>query len=589
MSLCSTFETRRKEFKMGDVRPKLAETLIKAIEQLRGIHVPDGYVMQMENLIKQLDETCVVAVVGRVKAGKSTFVNALLGADDLAPVGVTEKTATINYFRWGTPTSPDFPVRCKRKNSSILEPQNRTFLESLQGNDSETLHRAEEIEYLEYLLTHPFLQQVTLVDTPGTESAVNDHQNVTADYLRLFGQLRGQHEPTTRRRDSSADAVIYLIGNVSLTTDQKILQEFATLTGGRSQATNAIGVMAKIDLQDDFPKGGPMARAVKCASQLKEQLNTVIPVSAGLQQALDRLQANNWAGLSRIGETLHRLDSKQLEELLLGAELYLEGWDTINSLVSSTERKELLGTLEWTVFRTIVKVAEAANWNVEATVKRLTELAGFGHLRLLLEQRFFERGQLIRGYRIINDAFKIVEEIRHSYIPVLRNKDDEEKKRKTQFLAFLQKVNTLGIGNADVRRELDEFVRTHSITNHAEQAEKVLEQIGRNLSRMYYDYALHAVPEDLEALQLLDNHPSLFSGPEVDELRTLFGRNGMEIALRLQLEHMSTESIHSRSQYWHSVRLKEKPPISVIAKRATFSYAHLLNEIRMRPQLPEQR
>ena len=64
----------------------------------------------MERLAQQVDQPCVVAVVGRVKAGKSTFINALLG-QDLAKVGTTETTATINYFRYGRP-DPERPVRC---------------------------------------------------------------------------------------------------------------------------------------------------------------------------------------------------------------------------------------------------------------------------------------------------------------------------------------------------------------------------------------------------------------------------------------------------------------------------------------------
>jgi GTPase Era involved in 16S rRNA processing len=53
----------------------------------------------MEGLVKQVYQPCVVAVVGRVKVGKSTFVNALLG-EDLPKVGSTETTATTNYFTY---------------------------------------------------------------------------------------------------------------------------------------------------------------------------------------------------------------------------------------------------------------------------------------------------------------------------------------------------------------------------------------------------------------------------------------------------------------------------------------------------------
>ena len=42
-----------------------------------------------------------IAVVGQMRAGKSTLINALVGAD-LAVTGVNETTATINWFRHAT-------------------------------------------------------------------------------------------------------------------------------------------------------------------------------------------------------------------------------------------------------------------------------------------------------------------------------------------------------------------------------------------------------------------------------------------------------------------------------------------------------
>lgn len=559
---------------MNSVQATLAETLGKAVAQLREIQIPNEHILQLENLIKQLDEPCVVAVVGRVKAGKSTFINVLLEAD-LAPVGVTETTATINYFRAGQPDHPDFPVRCKWRGCDLLEPQSFAFLKSLQGNDIETLRRAEKIEYLEYLLPRAFLQQVTLVDTPGIASVVEDHQNVTAEYIRLFGQLRGPYQQETRRLDSSVDAVIYLFGYLPGETDQRFLNEFAALTGGKSQATNAIGVMAKIDLQSDFSERA-VARATKYGALLKNQLHTIIPVSAGLQRALDQLRDNHWAGLSKIMETLHRIDDpKSLAQLLESSEFYTED----ESLVPVTERKELLGTFDWTVFKTIVTEAEAAGWDLPTTVERLTKLAGFGPLRTLLQQHFYAQSQLIRSYRILNDALKIVREIRFEFLRTLREKDGEKKARLTQFLAFLRQVKSSHTDEAHVRQELIEFVITHSTsTGQTEQAEKVFTQVERAISKAHHNVKVMA--EDIKALQLLHDHAHLFSdAQELAELQALFGRNGMGREHRLLPEHMEASYIHDRVQYWRGIHMQGKPLMSLIAEYATFCYGRLLDEI----------
>src|SRR5215210_9322909 len=144
----------------------------------------------MEGLAKQVHEPCVVAVVGRVKVGKSTFVNALLG-EDLAKVGTTETTATINYFAYGQP-DPDQPVRCHWRGGKVTN-ESKAFLDGLQGNDLETLRRADGIDHLEYFLPNPILKQITLVDTPGTGSVVGEHQERTAEFA-LERQLRTRHD-----------------------------------------------------------------------------------------------------------------------------------------------------------------------------------------------------------------------------------------------------------------------------------------------------------------------------------------------------------------------------------------------------------
>ena len=47
-----------------------------------------------------LDRPLLVAVMGEFNAGKSSFVNALAGAN-VAPTGVTPTTATVNVLRYG--------------------------------------------------------------------------------------------------------------------------------------------------------------------------------------------------------------------------------------------------------------------------------------------------------------------------------------------------------------------------------------------------------------------------------------------------------------------------------------------------------
>src|SRR5262249_44798953 len=157
--------------------------------------------------------------------------------EDLAKVGVTETTATINFFCYGTPANPARPIRCYWQGGRY-EDVDRGFLDGLQGNDADTLRKAAGIEKLEYLLPNELLREVTLVDTPGTAAVVDEHQDRVAEFLQLRRQLRDYHARETERCASEADAVIYLIGQVARADAREFLEEFAQATGGRSRTLN---------------------------------------------------------------------------------------------------------------------------------------------------------------------------------------------------------------------------------------------------------------------------------------------------------------------------------------------------------------
>src|ERR1700722_5140288 len=139
----------------GAYSEKLARVLERAAAALREARLPGSCAESLERLAGQLDQPCVVAVVGRMKAGKSTFINALLG-EDVAKVGAAETTATVNYLKHGVPDDPERPVRCYFRGGGFQD-VDKAFLDGLQGNDLDTLRRAEGISHLEYRLRNPYL------------------------------------------------------------------------------------------------------------------------------------------------------------------------------------------------------------------------------------------------------------------------------------------------------------------------------------------------------------------------------------------------------------------------------------------------
>jgi hypothetical protein len=550
---------------------QLASLLERSAANLRQAGVSGALPAGLERLAGQVEQPCVLAVVGRMKAGKSTFLNALLG-QDVARTGVTETTATINRFLYGSPPDPSRPVRCCWSGGRY-EDVGQDFLDALQGHDPATLRRAAEIERLEYLLPSPYLREVTLVDTPGTAAVVDDHQQRTAEFLNLQRQLRERHDQQTQRLGSEADAVIYLVGPVARSTDQAFLEEFNQATGGRSRAINAVGVLAKIDLQPEL-----LARraelAGKIAAQLHTGLNSVVPVSAGLRRAVDRLVQDDRKGLARLTMALRSIAPPRLKKLLDSEEFFLE-LEAADCPVTPAERHELLGDMPWAVFTTIARLAADPALDSDAVLARLDELAGFGPLKEVMERHFFKRARFLRCYRILNDARKVLGEVRFQQLPEFRKRDRDDRARQDRWLAFIRAAG----GDQAVAQELEEVVAQHcGRGGRAERLEALLKELDRDLGRLFHDLEEHNA--DFEALELLHKYPELFSQAELDELRPLLGLYGVETAQRLPAGKATVSHVAARQQYWlDACRRARHPARRRVAERVEARYGLILGEL----------
>jgi small GTP-binding protein len=102
----------------------------------------------LENSIAQLDDFFLLVIVGEFNAGKSAFINALLGQSILKE-GVTPTTTRVNVLRHG---------------------------------DAEG--RLVESEHL-HILTAPvaLLENLSIVDTPGTNAIIREHELITNQFV----------------------------------------------------------------------------------------------------------------------------------------------------------------------------------------------------------------------------------------------------------------------------------------------------------------------------------------------------------------------------------------------------------------------
>ena len=102
----------------------------------------------LDRSIEQLDELFLLVVVGEFNAGKSAFINALLGSRVVAE-GVTPTTAQINVLQFG-----------------------------------ETVDRQVRSPHLHVITAPaPILREIHIVDTPGTNAIIREHEAITSEFV----------------------------------------------------------------------------------------------------------------------------------------------------------------------------------------------------------------------------------------------------------------------------------------------------------------------------------------------------------------------------------------------------------------------
>lgn len=202
-----------------------------------------------------------VAVVGRLKSGKSTLVNALT-QHDIAATGSLECTMAVSVYRDGQPARAE-----------IHTTSGQTRRVPLADGPLESLGvPLEEVDFIDQYLPNSQLRRLSLIDTPGTATLTVENEQRTRRML-----VDGQKD--TKRASAWADSLVFLSDSAPR-EDEKLFMSQLGMT-----PLTSVGLLSRADSfgEGAFGHRDPLEyareHAVDIAGDLGNSVSTVLPLS----------------------------------------------------------------------------------------------------------------------------------------------------------------------------------------------------------------------------------------------------------------------------------------------------------------------
>ncbi|GAB4003391.1 hypothetical protein GCM10029992_44870 [Glycomyces albus] len=192
----------------------------------------------VEEVAARLGQPLRVAVAGRLKAGKSTLVNALIGRR-VAPTAAGECTRVVTQFRYGPADRVDVVARDGRKHAVPLD---------AAGMIPTSLPiPADDAALIDVQLSSDRLRDLIVVDTPGLQS-VNTDISDAARQMLFAAPIADDVDDDSREAVAGAEAIIYVVTQQVRSDDVEALEAFAKASQQLSSSPmNSLALYNKAD------------------------------------------------------------------------------------------------------------------------------------------------------------------------------------------------------------------------------------------------------------------------------------------------------------------------------------------------------
>lgn len=320
-----------------------------------------------QRLTQELETAPRIVLVGRVKSGKSTLLNALVGAP-VAETAALEATGVVTVYQYGAPDRAE----------AVMDNGATVAVRTRRGETAELPAPADQIAFVNRWMPSGAIAQHTLIDTPGLSTLTAERATTTEQAI-----LRGHEQ--TKRAAVDADAAVFLFD----TAPRRDEIEFLNRLG--FGPLNTLGLLARADsfgegaLGFTDPIDAAREHAALLARQLSGHVHAVLPVAGLLAESA--LTGRVTEQLAREVAALSARSTEALVDAFLGA---------APSDESLARVVELVG--EYGLFRGRDAAASGAASFAEWLVAR----SGVEELRLLLDGPFSRFASLHRTARVLD-------------------------------------------------------------------------------------------------------------------------------------------------------------------------------------------
>jgi predicted GTPase len=334
---------------------------------------------RLDDVLARLDEPLRVAIAGKVKAGKSTLLNALVG-EELAPTDEGECTKIITWYRDGQTYKVELYPHDDGEPRQVPFARDEGAIEVDIGDTT-----ADEVERLVVDWPSSSLKRITLIDTPGIASLSEDVSARTKNYLTPDDD-----------KETAADAVLYLMKHLHA-TDVNFLEAFHDEEASQATPVNAIAVLSRADevavgRLDAMDSARSIAARYSTDPKVRRLAQTVLPVAGLLAQTGATIREAEFKALSAIASA----PEDETDKLFLSADRFINA--TTQIPLTSDEREAILGRLGVFGLRLAIQLLRSGEVTTSGQLsERLVAESGLVELRAALLAQFADRRDVLKA------------------------------------------------------------------------------------------------------------------------------------------------------------------------------------------------